>query len=239
MPKLIELPTKKNTLDVRNKTETVAEILLYGPIGESPWDDSYISAKQFADALKKIPESVKTIELRVNSPGGSVFDGMTIYERLKGHKAKVIAYVDGMAASIASIIIMAADEIIMGEGAQVMIHKPMTGVYGNAREMESIIDVLDKIESQMIGIYTRRTGISRAELIAAVDKETWYTAEEAMELGFADKISAYDQTMQIAASAMAEDCKWFKNRPQFQNKNALVRQKLKEFNNSAKQYLAR
>jgi len=235
MPKLIDLPEKKK-FEIKNKTETVAEVLLYGAIGEDMWGDS-ISAKAFTDALKKVPSSVKTIELRVNSPGGSVFDGMTIYERLKNHSAKVVAYVDGLAASIASIIIMAADEVVIGDGGMVMIHKPLSGLYGNSDDMERMIDILDKIESQMVGIYAKKTGLSRAEISAALSKETWYTADEAIEMGYADKLVASSESLQIAASAMAQNCPWLKNAPQMKSKNELVRQKIREFNNNAKQYI--
>lgn len=237
MPKLIELPKNNKSFSIINKTETSAEILLYSSIGESYFEDS-ISAKQFSEELKKLPSSVKEITLRVNSPGGSVFDGMTIYERLKTHPAKVTAYVDGLAASIASIIIMAADEIIVGEGAAIMIHKPMSFVAGNSLELERMIDVLDKIENQMINIYAKKTGMSRSEISSALAKETWYTSDEAIEAGLASKKFEAKETLQIAAS-MIENCPWFRNKPKIKNKNELVREKLKEFNNKAKDFLNR
>lgn len=235
MPNLIDLPVVKKNFEIKNKTETTAEILLYGSIGESYFGDS-ISAKQFSDELKKIPNTVKNIVLRVNSPGGSVFDGMTIYERLKAHPAKVTAYVDGLAASIASIIIMAADEVIVGDGAFVMIHKPLAPVYGNAIEHERIIDILDKIENQMVSIYAKKTGMSRQEISSALASETWYNADESIENGFAQKKIEASSNIQIAAS-MIEDCNWFKKKPEIKNQNDLVREKLREFNSKAKEYL--
>jgi ATP-dependent protease ClpP protease subunit len=227
MPKLINLHESKTKFEIKNRTETKAEILLYAPIGESYFEDS-ISAKTFSDELKKLPSTVKEITLRVNSPGGSVFDGMTIYERLKNHPAKVTAYVDGLAASIASVIIMAADEIIVGEGAMLMIHKPMSFVAGNSLELERMIDVLDKIENQMINI--------RTEISSALAQETWYTSDEAIEVGLASKKFEAKETLHIAAS-MIENCHWFKNKPSIQNRNDLVREKLREFNNKAKSFL--
>jgi ATP-dependent Clp endopeptidase proteolytic subunit ClpP len=234
MPKLIDIKNVEKRFEITNKADS-SEILLYGAIGESFFDDA-ISAKAFSDELKKIPASVKNITLRVNSPGGSVFDGMTIYERLKNHPAKVTAYVDGLAASIASVIIMAADEVIVGDGAMVMIHKPMVGTYGNSMELERMIDILDKIENQMVGIYAKKTGQTRAEISAALAAETWYTADEAIELGIANRKFEAKETLHIAAS-MIENCTWFRNKPHIKNKNDLVREKLKEFNNKAKEFL--
>lgn len=235
MPKLIDIKSLKSNFEIKNKTETNAEILLYAPIGESFFEDS-ISAKAFSEELKKLPTSIKNIDLRVNSPGGSVFDGMAIYERLKNHPAKVTAYVDGLAASIASIIIMAADEVIVGDGAVIMIHKPMAGVAGNSTELEKMIDVLDKIENQMISIYAKKTGLTRTEISSALAQETWYTSDEAIEMGFAKRKFKAEETLHIAAS-MIEACPWFKTRPKIQNRNELVREKLKEFNNKAKEFL--
>lgn len=238
MAKLIELPSSKKTFQILNKTETISEILMYGPIGESFWDDSAISAKQFAEELKKLPKSVKEIHLRVNSPGGSVFDGMSIYENIKKEKnngRKVIAYVDGVAASIASVIIQAADEIVIGDGGMVMIHKPLVGVFGNVIELERMISILDKIEEQMITIYAKKTGMSRIEIANALAEETWYTSDEAIQAGLADKKFEASETLALVAS-MVEGCKWMKNKPEMKNKNDLVRERLREFNNKAKAF---
>jgi ATP-dependent Clp protease protease subunit len=241
MAKLIELPKSKSSLQVINKTETVSEILMYGPIGESFWDDTSISAKQFADELKTIPKTVKEIHLRVNSPGGSVFDGMTIYEKIKSERSngrKVIAYVDGVAASIASVIIQAADEVVIGDGGMVMIHKPLVGVFGNVTELERMISILDKIEEQMITIYAKKTGMSRLEISNALADETWYTSDEAIKVGLANSKFEAKDTLSLVAS-MVDGCKWMKNKPEIKNKNDLVRERLREFNNKAKDFVNR
>jgi ATP-dependent Clp protease protease subunit len=234
MPKFLAVQNKKG-FEILNKTETTAEILLYGVIGESYFEEG-ITGKAFAEEMKKIPASVKEIHLRVNSPGGSVFDGMTIYEKLRAHKAKKIAYIDGMAASIASIIIMACDEIVVGDGSMVMIHKPMSGVFGNSIEMERTINILDKIEEQMISIYAKKTGLSRLEISKALADETWYTSDEAIEVGFANSKFKAEETLRLVASAM-ESGKWFQKAPQIKSQNELVREKLREFNNKAKDFL--
>jgi ATP-dependent Clp protease protease subunit len=241
MPKLLDFKNKKtdSPFKVINKTETIAEILLYGAIGDVWWDDTAVSATKFADELKKLPASIKEIHLRVNSPGGSVFDGMTIYEKIKSERAKgkkVIAYIDGLAASIASVIIQAADEIVIGDGAMVMIHKPLVGVFGNSTELDRMITLLDKIEEQMITIYAKKTGMSRLEISNALAAETWYTADEAIESGLANSKFEAKETLQIAAS-LIEGCTWMKNKPVVKNQDALVREKLRDFNNRAKEFL--
>ena len=238
MPKLIDVQSKKKNFQIINKTETVAEILLYAQIGESFWEEG-ITAKSFADELKKLPSSIKEIHLRVNSPGGSVFDGMSIYELLKKEKKngkKITAYVDGLAASIASVIIMAADEIIVGDGSLVMIHKPMVGVFGNSMELERSINILDKIEEQMISIYAAKTGQSRMEISKALAEETWYTSDEALDVGLANSKFKAEETLRLAASAM-EGVTWMKNKPQMKSQNDLVREKLREFNTKNKDLL--
>lgn len=233
MAKLLEFVNKdkKNTVKVINKTETVAEILLYGAIGDSMWDDTAVSATKFSDELKKIPSSVKEIHLRVNSPGGSVFDGMAIYEKIKSERSKgrkVIAYVDGVAASIASVIIQAADQIIVGDGSFIMIHKPLVGVFGNATELDRMISILDKIEEQMITIYAKKTGLSRIEISNALAAETWFDSKEALENGLADSVFEAKDTLQIAAY-MVQDCPWMKKKPEIKNQNAVIREKLRDF----------
>jgi len=237
MPKLIDFKNSRS-FQIVNKTETKAEILLYASIGESMWGDS-ISAKQFADELAKLPKSVKEIDLRVNSPGGSVFDGVAIYERLKQHSAKVTAYVDGYAASIASVIIMAADEIIISEGGFVMIHKPMAGVWGNSFEMDRMITVLDKIEQQMISIYAKKTKKSRTEIEKDLGAETWYTAEEAIANGFATKMYEAKDKLALAASMsdQVNGCPWIKAAPKAQSANDAIRAKISGLNGDIKNFI--
>lgn len=234
MGKLIEL-NKKKPFEIKNKTETKAEILIYDQIGSDFFGEG-VTAKSFTEELNKLPKSIKEIELRVNSPGGSVFDGVSIYQRLKDHPAKVTAYVDGIAASIASVIIMAADEIVISDGGMIMIHRPMSGVFGNASEMERMIDILDKIESQMLSIYSKRTGLSRTELTKMLSDETWMTSEESVKLKFADKKFEAKDTLQLVASAV-ESTSWFKNKPQMKSTDALVKDKLKQLTNSANTFL--
>ena len=198
----------ETNISIKAKTEKVAEIIIYDIIGSSYWDET-VSAKSFCDELSKLPESIETINVRINSPGGDVFDGQTIYNRLKQHKAKIVVYVDAMAASIASIIAMAGDEIIMSEGSQMMIHKPMTGRHGNSIELQEAIDLLDSVEEQMLGIYSRRTGTDKEEIRQMLAAETWLTAEQAVDMGFATKAMEKDEEFKAVACDLSR-VTWFK-----------------------------
>lgn len=125
------------------------------------------------------------VEIRVNSPGGDVFEGITIYNMLRNYSGNVRVVVDGLAASIASIIALGGDEIIMNEGSFFMIHNPWSGAMGEANDFRKQADVLDSIRDQLLGIYQKATGMSEEEIVSMMDEETWLTAEQAIEMGFA------------------------------------------------------
>lgn len=176
-------------LKIQAKSKDTAEIWLYGEIGESLWGDS-ISAKQFADELKGAG-SVSSIILRINSPGGSVFDGLAIYNALKSHPARVVSEIDGAALSIASIIALAGDVVRMSGNAFFMIHNPWTMAAGEAGDFRSMADRLDLVRGSLLGTYATRTrSLATTEQISGwMDAETWFTAEEALEHGFVDEIT--------------------------------------------------
>ncbi len=235
MKKLLDYKgvTAGSPLKIFNTSSTEAEIVIYAGIGQGGfWDstDSMISAKQFSDEMKKLPDTVKNINVRINSPGGDVFDGIAIYNRLKQHKAKKTVYIDGLAASIASIIALAGDEIIMGEGALYMVHLPWSWAVGNRTELDNIINRLSDVEEQMLGIYSKKTKISRTEMRAMLEAETWMDSSESIDRGFADKTS--EETLAIAASALKSP--WINKRPEkylsktdiVQDKISTLRQKL-------------
>lgn len=171
-----------------------ADISIYDEIGF--WG---VTAKDFITDLKKI--DAKNLTVYINSPGGSVFDGLAIYNALRQHPSNVTVRVMGVAASAASFIAMAGDKIVMPENAFLMVHNPMGGVFGNAQEMREWADTLDKIAASLVGIYVARTGKSEDEIKALLDAETWLTASEAVEMGFADEMEA---EMKIAASFNVE-----------------------------------
>lgn len=166
------------------------EITIYGDIGESWWGES-ISAKDIENALKNV--ETDTITIRLNSPGGDAFDGIAIYNQLKNHKAKVTAYVDGLAASAASIIAMSADELIMNTGSMMMIHEASTFTWGTKADIKKTLNALEGIDESIADIYmTRYTG-ERETLNDLVESETWFTASAAVEAGLADRVNT-DQT---------------------------------------------
>jgi ATP-dependent Clp protease, protease subunit len=160
----------------------VSELTIYGDIGESWWWES-TSATDVDKALKAAGNNDLVIHL--NSPGGSAFDGIAIYNRLKAHKGKVTIHVDGWACSAASVIAMAADELVMGAGAMMMIHEASTIVWGSKTLMRKEADMLEKLEDGIIDIYMTRATIEREEIRNMVNEETWFSANEAVEMGFA------------------------------------------------------
>lgn len=173
-------PAKPYT--IKNATSaTEAEVRIYDAIA---W--YAINAEEFAQELAAVTAPV--INLRINSPGGSVFDGLAIYNTLKAHPAKVISHVDGLAASIASIIALAGEEVRMGQGAYVMIHNPWSLAIGDAKALRQEADLLDKVAGSLAGIYASRTGQSVADVQAIMDAETWWTAEEAVANGYATSL---------------------------------------------------
>jgi ATP-dependent protease ClpP protease subunit len=176
----IERKFEVNYDEATNKTE----ITIYGVIGDSWWDDS-VSA---ADIDKALKDAKGEIVIHLNSPGGDAFDGIAIYNRLKQYNGKVTIYVDGWACSAASIIAMAADELIMGLGAMMMIHEAWTIVWGTKKDLRKEADVLEKLENSIIDIYMTKANVSREEIRRMVDDETWFSAQEAVNIGFATSI---------------------------------------------------
>ena len=171
---------------INDKQEKEAELLLYGVIGEDGlWSD--VTAKQFSDELKEV-EDAKTIRIRINSPGGDVFAGQAIYSMLKRCKAEVVGYVDGLAASIASLVLMACNKVIMPKNSMLMIHKPWTATAGNANDMAKTIETLNKVEEAMLTAYVDKTGMAEDEIKELLAAETWLSASDAVAKGFADEI---------------------------------------------------
>lgn len=193
----------------------IAQIDIFGDIVSEKWFDEETSATSFRDALKELGD-VSTINLSINSGGGSVFDGIAIYNMLKSHKATVNVYVEGLAASIASVIAMAGDTITMRSGSMMMVHMPWTLSQGNAEEMRKTADTLEKTGDSIVDIYSERTGISPDDIRNIMNDETWLSAEEAVEQGWATKL---DQKEAVMNSVPKEILGRFSNVP----KNVLAR----------------
>jgi len=167
-------------------SEQEAELLIYGVIGDSEWDD--VDAKSFYRELKELGD-VAELTIRINSPGGDVFAAQAIYSQLKNHPANVTVYIDGLAASAASLIAMAGDKVIMPANALMMIHNPQTIAIGDENDLRKGVEVLEKVKETMIAAYQAKTGLDRETLLDLIDEETWLTAEEAVEWGFADEVA--------------------------------------------------
>ena len=181
------------------------EIWLYDAIGSSYFGES-ISAKMFQKELSALGK-VDTINLRINSPGGDVFDGFAIYNQLKSHPAKVVVDVDGVAASIASIIAMAGESIRMAGNSMMMIHNPQGMAIGDENEMARVQALLKTIKGNLADTYVARTGNKKGQIETWMQDETWLTAESAVQNGFADMVT---ESIQVSACF---DFKAFKNMP--------------------------
>ena len=182
--------------DDRDTDESV-EVSIYDEIGFGG-----VTAKQFAADLKKLKG--QHIDLRVNSVGGSVIEGAAIYNALKRHKGGLTVHIDGLAASMASVIAMAGEETRIAENALLMIHNPWSMTMGDADDLRKEAAVLDKLKATLVNAYVRKTGQPRAAIEQMMDDETWMDATEALEHGFVDEI---DAPIPAAASVTPEQAR--------------------------------
>lgn len=163
-----------------------AEVFIYDSIGFFG-----VEAESFIGDLARIDS--KVINLRINSPGGNIFDGTAIYNAILRHPASVRVQIDGLAASMASIIALAGDTVEMAENAFFMIHMPWSMVVGGSDDMRKEAETLDKLSETAVKTYARRSNLSDDEIRAAMMEETWYSAEEAKTAGFVDSIYSGDK----------------------------------------------
>lgn len=176
------------------KTAKTIDIDIYGVVtnGKSWWDDE-IGASNVIDQLRDLDET-QDIVLHINSVGGEVSAGVSIYNRLRALHNKKSVIIEGLAASIASVIAMVGDEIHMALGSEMMIHNPSSYAFGEADDFEKAAESLRKTKESLIDIYEQRTGLSRDELATMMDNETWLTAKEAKEKGFCTSV---DESLQM------------------------------------------
>lgn len=172
-----------------------ADLLLYGPISRDTWWEDEISPKKFEEALEGLGD-IETLTVYIFSEGGDIFAAHAIYSMLRRHKATVNVYIDGLAASAASLVAMAGKTITMPQNAMMMIHSPSTFGCGNAEKLRKVAADLDNIRESMVPVYAERSGKTDKEVRAIMDKETWYTAKQAVEAGFADVV---DKAKYVAA----------------------------------------
>ena len=217
--------------NIQNKAGKPADVYIFDEIGTYG-----ITAQEFITDIKDLKDT--PINLRINSLGGDVFDGMAMYNVIKRREAKTTVYIEGIAASIATIISLGADEVVMAENSLFMIHNAWGGTMGEAKDMRKTAETLEKITGELTDIYRKKTGLSYDVLAEMMDEETWLNANEAFEMGFIDTIS---DSIKVAAKY---DVSKFKNitQEEIQNKlsininNKKMTNELKEwFNNKVEE----
>lgn len=182
------LMNRRGQYRVRNAADSpsVTEILLYDEIGEDPWFGTGVSAKSFVEDLNDI--ETEEIHLRINSPGGDVFEGVAMLNALRRHPANITAYIDGLAASAASVVAMGADQIVMSRNAEMMIHDAWGIAIGNADAMAKMQDDLSRASDNLASAYADKAGGTVNQWRKAMKSETWYSDKEAVSAGLADRV---------------------------------------------------
>lgn len=214
---------------IKALNEGKAEIFIYSDIGYELWEDKS-TAQLFAEELKSLGENT-SIDLHINSNGGDVFDGQAIHTLIKNQKGFVTAYIDGLAASIATVIAMGADKIVMPKNAMMMIHNAWTGLYGNANDLRKMADDLDHINDTIVNTYLAKVKDKTDEttIRELMNKESWLNAEECFNLGLCDEVS---EPVKMAACLTKEQAHKFKNAPK-----ELIKENYEYQTERAKQYL--
>lgn len=208
-------PQKYWEMKMSAGNENSADIFIYGDIVRWVWEDWFpedVSSNSFKEDLDEIGD-VDVINLYINSPGGSVFEGIAIRNMLKRHKAKIKVYIDALAASIASVIATAGDEVYMYKNSMLMIHNAWTTATGNAAELRKAADDLDRISNSSKQSYLEKAGdkLTDEKLQEMLDAETWLSADEAFEFGLCDVVL---QENNMAASISSELFEKYKHVPQ-------------------------
>ena len=180
-----------NWYNIKNVAESnITEVMIYDEIGMFGVD-----AKSFIDEMKNIPNDTSVL-LRINSPGGSVIDGLAIYDAISRMPQKVTSRIEGIAASMASVIALAADEVIMSENSLYMIHNVGGGVVGESDDLRKAADLMDKMGDRLVNIYVAKSGQSEEQIRSWMDEETWFNSIEAQEAGF---INLVEEPIKMAA----------------------------------------
>lgn len=182
----IDPPKECGRIEFQNIDTGEPELLIYEQIGLDWFTGEGMTAKAFNDQLGKIKSD--SIKVRINSPGGDVFDAIAIYNMLAEHPAKINVTIEGIAASAASIVAMAGDTVSIYESAQVMIHDAWTMVVGNEQDMRQVADLLAKIDGQIADLYAARSGKSSDEFRNLMNSDTYLTGNEAKDLGIVDSV---------------------------------------------------
>ena len=198
----------ENWYNINSKASKVVDVYIFDEIGMGG-----VNAQGFIEEIKSFKDS--PMNLHINCVGGDVFDGMAIYNIIKKRTAKTTVYIEGIAASMGSVIALAADSVVMAENSLFMIHNAWGGAMGEAKEMKKTANLLDKISGEIADIYVKKTKLPYDKVKEMMDEETWLNAEEALELGFIDSIS---DAIKVAAKY---DVSKFKNITNKEIKNKL------------------
>lgn len=183
MPKIKKVPFQF-TNEVKNGKHILT---LSGNVQKKYWrEDDVINAKDIREALDTVTEDIL---IRLNSPGGDVFEGVEIYNYLKSHSSDITVEVTGLAASAATFILAGADHVVMNVGTSLMIHEAATFTWGNKQEIQKTLNALETIDESILSIYENQTGQSQDQLKKWMEEEKWFTADEAVEFGFAESIN--------------------------------------------------
>jgi ATP-dependent protease ClpP protease subunit len=196
----------RSWFSITNLGTNAAELWIYDEVGG--WG---VTASDFVMQLKDL--NVSDITLHLNSPGGSVFDGLAILNALRDHPAFVTVKVDALAASIASVIAQAGNKVIMGRSSTMMIHNASGLVMGESGDMRKMADMLDQTTDTIAGVYVDRAGGTKAEWLALMAEETWYSAQEAVDAGLADEVAALPSEKKAHAMAANFDLSVFNHAP--------------------------
>lgn len=190
--------------------EKTTEIMFYDIVGYDSWSGEGVPAGKFREAVKavKTPE----IDLRLHSPGGDVFDAVTMVAAMDGFKGKINVFVDGLAASAASVLAMAGDRITMAEGSRMMIHDPWSFVGGNADEMRRKASLLDGVKEDIVKAYLRQSNLDAGKIAKLMTEETWMTGDEAVRDGFAHEVNGVSRVTNFAGISRFG----YRNAPQMQ-----------------------
>lgn len=183
------------------------ELIIYGDIGENYWSGESLTGATIKDKLDAMPPGDVTV--RINSPGGDVFDGFAIYNLIAQREGKTTVLIDGMAASAASVIAMAGDEILMADNALMMIHDPWTLAAGNAEEIGRTVELLNKVKDSIVTTYQKRSNLDAEKIGEMMAAETWLSADDAISQGFAT--GTVEERAAISNSATNRP--WLRNCP--------------------------
>lgn len=187
--------------EFKNEAER-AEFFLYGAIGETWWGEGN-SAKTFAEDLRSVRD--KDVDIHIDSGGGDVFEGFAMASAIQRHPGRVTAYIDGLAASAASYVAVVCDEVKMNDYAWMMIHRASSWTSGNASDLEQMANRLREIDKTLVAIYEKRTALTFDEIVEAMEAETWYSAQDALDAGFATEVLDTDERLAACLGANLEE----------------------------------